>query len=367
MNRLPVLQKNLCRWFEKNRRPLPWRVGYDPYQVWISEIMLQQTQMERGVAYFSRWVARFPDVASVAAADEEDVLHAWEGLGYYSRARNLHRAARDMVRLHQGRVPDDLDLLLALPGVGAYTARAIMSLAFNHDLPVVDANVERVCARLFDVDAPAKAREGRVRIHALAGAMLPPGRARDWNQAVMEFGALVCGKKPACGACPVAGQCEALRLGIVADRPILGRRKEIVPLMVTTGVLLHQGRLFIQKRLPKGAWAGLWEFPGGRIEPGETPEAAVVREFAEETGFSVEVADTLGVVRHGYTTYRVALHCHLLRLRDGAGNGGLPVPDLEAATAYRWATLAELGRYAFPAGHRKLIDALELDPRLAGA
>jgi A/G-specific adenine glycosylase len=350
----------LLDWFAQNRRDLPWRRGYDPYGVWVSEIMAQQTQMDRVVVYFERFMARFPTLDALAGAEETEVLKAWEGLGYYSRARNLLAAARIIATDHGGRLPADLEAIRALPGIGAYTAGAIASIAFGQDVPAVDANVLRVLARLCDIDEPIKEPAAKARAALLARDCLPPGRAREYNEALMEFGALVCRpKNPDCPACPLAGVCRARGLGIVADRPVLSQSKDITLLTVATGVLVHGGRVFIQKRLPKGAWANLWEFPGGRIEAGETPEQAVVREYAEETGFAVRVAAKLAVIRHGYTTYRVTLHCSVLHLCGDVAAGVLPEPTLTAAQESLWAAPHELARYAFPAGHRKLIEQFD--------
>ncbi len=349
----------LLDWFAANRRDLPWRRSYDPYAVWVSEIMAQQTQMDRVVAYFNRFMDRFPDLASLAAAEEDAVLKAWEGLGYYSRARNLLAAARRIVAAHGGAFPTSFEAIRALPGVGDYTAGAVASIACGLDAVAVDANVSRVLARVCDIDTPIKEAAGKARALELARALLPPGQAGAFNEALMEFGALVCRpKNPDCPRCPVAACCQARHLGIVADRPVLSKSKDIKPILVATGVLLHQGRIFIQKRLPAGAWANLWEFPGGRIEAGETPEAAIVREFREETDFTTSVAAKLGVIRHGYTFYRVTLHCFLLHLGGGNGAATPPEPALTAAQESRWVAPESLSRFAFPAGHRKLIDQL---------
>lgn len=353
-----ALVEALLDWFGRNMRPLPWRRGYSPYQVWISEIMLQQTQMERAVVYFERWMRRFPDVRSVAGADIDEVLKLWEGLGYYSRARNLHKAAREIVFRHGGELPLDHAALLALPGIGEYTAGAVLSIAGNEPLPAVDANVERVFARLFDIDAPVKSPIAADYIRHMAGALIPPGRARLFNQALMELGALVCGRNPRCGECPLARFCQARRLNIVADRPMPGKKYGYTALEIISGVLVHEGRVFIQKRLESGVWAGLWEFPGGRLEPGEEPGRGIVREFFEETEFSVAVRAYLGVVRHAYTRYRIAMHCFVCDFAASpAKDNGLPEPVLHAATEYRWVRPVELERYTLPAGHRKLLDA----------
>lgn len=349
----------LLDWFNTHKRTLPWRATYEPYAVWVSEIMAQQTQMERVVAYFTRFLRLFPDVASLAAASEDAVLKAWEGLGYYSRARNMQAAAKKILADHAGLFPDRLEDIRALPGIGDYTAAAVASIAFGRDVAAVDANVLRVLARVCDIDVPVREPAGKARAVETARTLLPLGRAREYNEALMEFGALVCRpRNPDCPSCPVAHTCQANHLGIVADRPVLSKTKDITPLLVATGVLVHDGHIFIQKRLPEGAWANLWEFPGGRIEPGETPQAAIVREFTEETAFATEVANKLAVIRHGYTTYRVTLHCFLLRLAEGANGTGHPVPALTAAQQSLWVRPGELDRFAFPAGHRKLIDQL---------
>ena len=264
--------------------------------------MLQQTQMERGVSYFLRWMERFPDLHALAAASEEDVLHAWEGLGYYSRARNLLAAARLVMQEHGGVFPSDPEAIRALPGIGPYTTAAIASIAFNLPVACIDANVERVIARVFDVDSPVKSGPAAARIAELARRILPEGEARRHNQAMMELGALVCGKKPRCGQCPLALFCTALHLGIVHERPVPGKKAEITPIEVVTGVLSSHDRVFVQKRLPQGAWGGLWEFPGGRVEPGETPEQAV-----KEVGMVVEGMNALPAALELAERYQVEM------------------------------------------------------------
>ncbi|SKA75896.1 A/G-specific DNA-adenine glycosylase [Desulfobaculum bizertense DSM 18034] len=351
----------LIAWFKKIQRPLPWRQDYLPYHVWISEIMLQQTQMDRAVPYFERWMDRFPTIASIADAPEDEILKYWEGLGYYTRARNIRKAALVICAEHGGEFPAEHKAILALPGIGPYTAGAIASLAFGLDVPAIDANVERVYARLFDIDSPIKEKDAKKRVEALSAELLPAGQARDYNQAVMELGALICTPRaPRCESCPVAEHCEARRLDIVAFRPVPGKKKDITPLNVVCGVLEHKGKIYIQKR-PQGAvWGGLWEFPGGSIEAGESPEQAVVREFQEETGFQVRIADKISIVRHGYTRFRVTLHCYFLQ-----ADAPLPPSTMSAADECLWATPEQITERAFPAGHRKLIDLMRQDLRFS--
>lgn len=349
----------LLFWFSRYQRPLPWRRTYHPYHIWISEIMGQQTQMDRVVGYFERWCARFPNIDSIATASQEEIYKVWEGLGYYSRATNIQRTAEILCRTNNCTLPDRYDALLALPGIGPYTAAAIMSLAFSRDYPVIDANVERVFARLFDIPTPVKEAQNRLFIEKKSKGLLPSEQARNFNQALMELGALVClPKAPLCGKCPIAYHCEALQQGTVNERPVLRRPAKSVSIVMATGLLIHSGKIFIQKRLADDVWANLWEFPGGRLLKGESPAEAVKREYREETGFEIEIVEDLGIVRHSYTIYRVTLHCFRCRLLSKT-----TTPKLTAAQEYRWAVWEELAAgFAFPAGHRKLIERLgEMD------
>lgn len=351
------LQQQLIAWFRKTRRDLPWRKTYEPYHVWLSEIMLQQTQMDRGVAYFLRWIERFPDIPAVAAAEEQEILKLWEGLGYYARARNLHKAARVLVEKFDGQLPCDVDLLLSLPGIGPYTAAAISSIACNTDVAVIDANVLRVYARLFDIDGTVKRGSGRRRIEVLATEMLPRGQARIYNQAIMDFGGLVCTpKNPTCEVCPLKRFCLALHHGTVDVRPVpeIGQKKILIEM--ATGMLVRDRKIFIQQRLADDIWGSLWEFPGGRLEKDELPETAVVREYLEETGYQVEVCAKITTVTHFYTRYKVVLHCFSCRL-IGSQEG----VALTAAQDYRWVSPDELDRFGFPAGHRKLLEYIAGD------
>ncbi|MGV1099361.1 A/G-specific adenine glycosylase [Thiovibrio sp. JS02] len=349
-----ALQEALLAWFSENGRDLPWRRRYLPYHIWLSEIMLQQTQMERVVVYFRRWLETFPDIASLAAADEQEVLRLWEGLGYYSRARNLLKTAALIHREHGGRLPEDHAALLRLPGIGRYTAGAIMSLAFNRHYPLVDANVERLFARLFNLDRPVKEKDIQASIWQLAEALIPRGKARWFNQGLMELGALICRPRaPKCGECPLRPHCLAFRLRLVEKRPVPGKAREIIPIHMVTGVLIHRGRIFIQKRLADDVWPNLWEFPGGALEEGESPEEALAREYLEETGFAIRATEKITIIKHSYTRYRITLHCYYCSL---AGNAGAPV--LSAAQESRWVRPGELADFAFPSPHRRLIDGL---------
>jgi len=348
----------LLDWFCRHKRDLPWRRTYAPYHVWISEVMLQQTQMERGVEYFKRWVARFPDVESLASAPEDEVLKLWEGLGYYSRARNLHLAAREVVLRYGGTLPSSPEALRTLPGIGPYTARAIASIAFGQDVCVVDANVERVISRLYDIALPVKSRQARDEIECRSARLLPEGRARDFNQALMEFGSLVCSpRSPACPECPMTDHCLARKNGVQEDRPVIVKPPSPIYISMATGVLVHDGRILTQKRRADDVWGNLWEFPGGVVENGETPGQAVVREYLEETGLIVNHPVPIASFKHSYTRYRVTLHAFNVTLVSRPGELAL-----HAAQEHRWAAWSEIMKLAFPAGHRKLVHLLHNDP-----
>ena len=354
----------LLGWFGVNARDLPWRRTLNPYHVWLSEIMLQQTQMDRAVAYFERFLARFPDIASLDAASEDEVLKLWEGLGYYSRARNLRRAARVVMTRHGGIFPRGHADIRALPGVGPYTAGAIASVAYNEPLPAVDANVLRVFSRVLDIAEPVSEPAVKRRIEAAAAELLDPLDARGFNQALMELGALVCApRRPDCPACPLALLCLARARGTAEARPVLKPGPEVIRINMACGVLAARGRLLIQKRRPDDVWPGLWEFPGGVLEEGETPEQAVEREMREETELAVRPLGKIGVLRTSYTRYRITLHGFFCRAEPGVD----PEKDLRLreATEARFVSTAELGAFAFPSGHARLVAKILTDLRLA--
>ncbi len=345
----------LLTWFRLQGRQLPWRQSYDPYHVWISEIMLQQTQMERGVAYFLRWVRRFADVQAVAAASEQEILKYWEGLGYYARARNLHRAAREMAAHFGGRVPCDYQTLLSLPGIGPYTAAAIASVAGQQDVAVVDANVLRLFARLFDIARPVSERQCRAEVETLAAGHLPVGQARAYNQALMDLGGLICTpKRPRCTDCPIAAWCLARQRGTVSVRPLPGKRRAPVYLTRVAALIVADGRLFLQQRPAAAVWGGLWEFPGGELVEGDSPSTALPGKVLAACGLSVEIRQTIPPVSHQYTHHRVTLHGFICRIRAG----GPRQPNCPDAAAWQWVALADLHRFPFPAGPRKLLAAV---------
>jgi A/G-specific adenine glycosylase len=359
---LTPFQQALLTWFHAEQRDLPWRQGYIPYQIWISEIMLQQTQMERATLFFQRWLQEFPDIHSLALASEDKVLKQWEGLGYYSRARNILKCARILVRDHEGIIPSDQKSLLALPGIGPYTAGAIASIAYNLPVPLVDANIGRLFARIFDISIPLS--QAKKLLWQKAEELVPVGQARLFNQGLMELGALICTpKNPVCPECPLSPFCIAHRDDLIPARPIAQKSKKLITIEMATGILTHpQGNgqlLFIQQRLADDIWGSLWEFPGGRLKEDELPAQAVIRKFFEETGLTVQVDKKITSTIHHYTRYKVILHCFLCTL-DTLDSTECPDPILYAAQEYRWVSFPELAEFAFPAGHRKLIEFMRL-------
>jgi len=345
--RIPALHA----WYRANARDLPWRRRGDAYAVWVSEIMLQQTRVTAAIPYYERWMLALPTLRALARADDHTVLRLWEGLGYYSRARNLLRAARIVVERHGGRIPDDPREFQALPGVGPYTAAAVMSIAFGRDLAVVDGNVRRVLARLTALPEDPRSGEGRRRIDRLARDLLPPGRAGVHNQALMELGALVCPpRSPSCAACPLREPC--LGRATPEAYPVRRPRKRRPHHRVAVGIVRRpDGRVLIDRRPYGGLLGGLWEFPGGKIEPGETPARAAVRELREELGVRAEPVAELPPVEHAYSHFTVTLHpllCRFVEMDPAAGEG----------REWRWVPPGELPHHPMPRANRKILELL---------
>lgn len=351
-----TISHKLLAWFSQHCRDLPWRQNPSPYRVWISEVMLQQTQVDRVVPYFLKWMDQFPNIQAVAEADQEAVLKAWEGLGYYTRVKNIQAAAQTVWAQYDGILPSDMPSLLALPGIGPYTAAAIASLAFSQPVPVVDANVQRVIARILNLSHPIRSARAQKTVRSAVSGLIfhGGGDSRSLNQALMELGALVCmPRNPFCAVCPVKGQCLSLAAEVVHLRPVLPDQKSSIALQVAAGILLDKERILIQKRPAHGLMANLWEFPGGKLQAGESPEQALVREFREELELNIQVLDKITVIKHSYTRFRVTLHVYWCAMTPPGQE-----PVLHAASDFRWAAAKELDQYPFPAADCKLIQML---------
>ncbi|MBI3176297.1 MAG: A/G-specific adenine glycosylase [Chloroflexi bacterium] len=301
------LSSRLLAWYRLNARSMPWRGHPDPYAVWVSEIMLQQTRVETVIPYFEKWMARFPTVTALAKASEQEVLNQWEGLGYYSRARNLHKAAKIVAEKYNGELPRDLDALRGLPGIGRYTVGAIASIAFGMDEPTLDGNLRRVFARLFDVSEPADAPKGEKLLWDLAAEHLPKGQAGDYNQALMDLGATIClPKNPRCLLCPLTELCAAREAGTQELRPVLKPKKETPHVVHAAAVIVREGKVLLAQRPSEGLLGGMWEFPNGPVagDPAEGLAQAVETGY----GFQVQAGETVGVVQHAYTHFKITVH-----------------------------------------------------------
>ena len=347
----------LLAWFRKNARDLPWRRTKDPYAIWVAEIMFQQTQSDTVKPYYAKFLKRFPTARRLAKARLDDVLKVWEGLGYYGRARNLHLAAGQIVRDFGGSVPQAREDLLKLPGIGHYTAGAIASIAFNQDEPVVDGNVARVLCRLFRIRQDPRSTGTQKRLWRLAGELLPSGRARLFNQAMMELGATVClPRKPRCKDCPLERLCEAKAHHEQARLPRRVRKKPLPRHIAVVGIIYEKGKILIDKRKPGGLLGGLWELPGGKVGKRESLEAALLREVREELGVKIRILRPLVTVEHAYSHFAVTLHAFECAHVSGK-------PKCHSCVEYKWVLPAQLKKYAFPAANKKIFAAL---PRRAG-
>jgi A/G-specific adenine glycosylase len=306
------LRRALLAWYRRGRRDLPWRRTRDPYAVWVSEVMLQQTTVKVVLPYYTAFLERFPTLPALAGAREEDVLAAWSGLGYYERARNLHRGARMVVERHQGVFPRTLDAALALPGVGLYTAGAVLSIAYGVALPVVDGNVRRVLARLLALRGPAWLREGPY--YNVAEELLAADAPGDWNQALMELGATVCTPRaPLCSACPARAHCAALAAGLVDTLPERRPRPQPVQVTVAAALVEHEGRVLLVRRPDARLMRGMWEVPQTSLEARGLSD--LEPELATRHGLRVAAGPLLARVRHAITFRRIRVDVHSARLR----------------------------------------------------
>lgn len=330
---MPRLSSRLLAWYNKNKRPLPWRDHADVYAVWVSEIMLQQTRVETVIPYFEKWMRLFPTAHALAKASEQDVLNAWEGLGYYSRARNLHKAAKIVVKDYGGNLPAELTDLIKLPGIGRYTAGAIASIAFGRDEPALDGNLKRVYVRLFNMEEPVVSSKGEKLLWDIARQNLPKGKAGDFNQALMDLGAMICiPKNPRCLICPLTELCEAREMGTQELRPVMKPKKVVPHYIHAAGVIVKRGKVLLAQRPSSGLLAGMWEFPNGRV--GGDPAGELVK--ALESGYSLKVRrkEALGVLQHAYTHFKVIVHVFCCEFSSAVNKKNL-----------KWVSLKELDDY----------------------
>jgi A/G-specific adenine glycosylase len=360
MSEYVALHKALIAWFSEHQADLPWRHTRDPYTVWLSEIMLQQTQVAAVIGYYERFVARFPSVEALANASLDEVLKSWEGLGYYSRARNLHRTAKIVAAEHGGKFPDTVEGLIKLPGIGRYTAGAIASLAFGVDAPLLDGNVIRVLSRLFNIEEDVTQPETLRKLWALAEEILPSGQAALWNEGLMELGRVICTpRSPDCLRCPMNEHCQAYKLGVQEQRPVKTPKAKTPHYDVTAGVIRRaDGKILIAQRPVDKMLGGLWEFPGGKRHEGESLPDCLRREIDEELRIEIAVGHQIATVRHGYTHFSITLYAFECRHIGGE-------PQAIGCAAFAWVSEDQLDAYAFPVTDRKIIAAMQAGGQIA--
>ncbi len=352
-NDLKLFRKQLVNWYKINQRDLPWRRSTNPYHIWVSEVMLQQTQVNTVLEYYRRFIKALPSIKRLAKADVQSVLKLWEGLGYYARARNLHRAAQQVVQQHGGKIPDAWGAFHNLPGVGDYIAAAVLSIAFQQPYAVVDGNVKRVLARLHKISALVNQSQSYRRFKSAADKLLDVKQPGTFNQAMMELGALICKPRhPACDVCPLNRACQAYQTQQVTLFPKRKKRATTPQYHIAVGVVFKNDRVLITQRKPEGLLGGLWEFPGGKIRQGESASAACIREIKEEVNLRVKIDRHLTQVKHAYTHFKIVMEVFCCRYASGR-------VYLRGPQAFRWIRLAEYKQYPFPRANHKFIPMLE--------
>lgn len=349
-----TLARRLVAWYRRHKRDLPWRSTRDPYRIWISEIMLQQTQVVTVVPYFERFLVAFPSVHALADADEHDVLRLWEGLGYYRRALQMHRAAQVIVSQFAGRFPAELAQIRGLPGIGRYTAGAIVSLAFDRPAAILEANTVRLLSRLVAFAGDVTTSAAQKALWGLAEAILPARNCGEFNQALMELGSMVCTpKRPACGVCPLVELCAAFRQGKQEQipRPVAKVRTEAVHEAAV--VAWHQGKVFVRKRVPGERWAGLWDFLRFPLAGGgeRALSSELARKVRQQAGLAIGKPEKIATLKHGVTRFRITLDCFQAKCR-AAGTTLAP-------GQWRWIEPAALAELPLSTTGRKLSHMLD--------
>ncbi len=342
-------QRKLLLWFSKHKRPLPWRLHGNPYRIFVVEIMLQQTQIKTVLPYYARWLKTFPDVKTLAEAPLDQVLKLWEGLGYYTRARNLHKAAQIIVEKFNGKIPSDLESLRSLPGIGRYTAGAIASIAFQKSVPLVDGNVARVLSRVFNLKKDISKPDTQKTLYDLAETLVSEKEPGNFNQALMELGSLVCiPEVPKCSICPVQTLCIAYQKGDPSKLPIKSKGVQVKEIDMVVGMLAKNGKILVRRRPERGIWGGLWEIPGTVRARSQTSEEALKEEFEGTLGIAIKIQKKINPIKHQFT-HRKALihpfHCETIK------NGNVKPKKMNI----RWVTVKELKKLSFSVPHQKIL------------
>ena len=334
----------LLLWYSENKRLLPFRNTNDPYKIWLSEVMLQQTKVNTVIPYYNQWLKHHPTLQSAADARIDQLLKLWEGLGYYQRCRNFHKALKIVVNNYKGKVPSSFDHFINLPGVGEYTAGAVLSIAFNKPMPAIDGNVKRVMSRILGIKKLTTYNQNRIK--KTIYDLIPTDNPGNFNQALMELGALVCTpKKPKCTKCPIAKNCSAYNSSNPELYPLPKKIRKIPHYIIVTGIIWRDNKFYIQKRHQKSMLGGLWELPGGKVENKESLERALIREIEEECGIIPIVKDKIGYVEHSYSHFTISLNCfHCIEGKD----------KIQLSNNRYWITHREIDLFPFPKANHKL-------------
>ena len=342
------IKNQLLHWYNNNKRALPFRKTNDPYKIWVSEVMLQQTQIKTVIPFYNRWVKEYPTLKSAANANLDKLLKLWEGLGYYSRCRNFHKALKIVEQKYKGEIPNSLDEFLSLPGVGEYTAGAVLSIGYQKCISAIDGNVTRVMARILGIKNLTIKNKRRIKRNVQK--LIPKTDPGNFNQGLMELGALICTPtKPKCEICPVSNFCKAYKYNEPALYPLKKKKKANPHYTVVAGIIWRDDKFFIQKRDENAMLGGLWEFPGGKVENGESLEDALSREIKEECNFIPVIKNKAGFVKHSYSHFSISFHCfHCSENGNGFNQGNRGA----------WITIKEIESYTFPKANHKIFSLI---------
>ena len=350
---IKLFQDRLMSWYQAHQRKLPWRESKDPYHIWISEVMLQQTQVKTVIPYYLKFTDRFPTPGDLARSDLGEVLKMWEGLGYYARARNLHKAAIIVSKELNGIIPDAYDRFRALPGVGEYIGAAVLSIAFGKPFAVVDGNVKRVLARVYGIPYPVNKTRSHKFFKPVADSLLYKNDPGQFNQAMMELGALMCTPgKPMCRTCPVSKVCTAFLSDQVDNYPRRMKTRKVPTYHIAAGIVRKKGKVLITRRKLDGLLGGLWEFPGGKLEKNEDAMSACIRELKEETGIRAEIDSHLTTIDHAYTHFKIRMDIFYCRHISGR-------VQLNGPIDFKWIRLKDMDQFAFPKANLKFIPLIK--------
>jgi len=338
----------LLHWYNKNKRMLPFRNTNDPYKIWVSEVMLQQTQIKTVIPFYNRWIEEYPTLKSAADANLDKLLKLWEGLGYYGRCRNFHKALKIINEKYKGEIPNKFDEFITLPGVGEYTAGAVLSIAYQKCIPAIDGNVTRVMARILGIKNLTTKNQSRLKSNVQK--LIPKTEPGNFNQGLMELGALICTpSKPSCGICPLSSYCKAYEYKEPALYPLKKKKKVSPHYTVVAGIIWRDDKFFIQKRDENAMLGGLWEFPGGKVENGESLKKALSREIEEECSIIPLIKNKVGFVEHSYSHFSISFHCfHCIENEESV---------IEPSRG-AWITLNEIESFTFPKANHKIFSLI---------